>query len=333
MGILKIEGSMELKQFWPKGTSDADTTKVVLNVNENSFSFQPHPGADFHPTKVFEGAKVLGNGATEVIRNGKVTIRLQGADAPELHFRPVLGKGHTPAQRNEFKKYNEDYRQYWGETATVKLLDLLSGEHQDTLSCLVETNVEHPNDVCDVYGRIVGDVIVTVNGHTTNINHWLVEQGYAFPSFYSSMSDKEIKDYLVLVKKARIQKNNIWVKYSQEFKDFNFQMVFRKGVNPDPTADNKKPVQFPKLFRRFATYSATKKAKITKASFEKFLSDAKDGCFETNDFIDNGVHSAERYILSDFVKSNKFTSKPEGLVFSEKASTLVDSNGKKVTEW
>jgi endonuclease YncB( thermonuclease family) len=333
MGILKINGFVELKQFWPTATSDADTTKVLVNVNENSFSFQPYPGVDFQETKIFEDAEVRGKGVTKVIKNGKVTIRLQGADAPELHFRPVLGNGYTQDQRDEFKKYNEEYRQYWGETATVKLFELLSKDQKEALPCFVETNVEHPNDVCDVYGRIVGDIIITIDGRELYINHWLVAQGYAFPSFYSSMKNHEIKIYLPLIDKARAEENNIYAKYSQEFKDFNFDMIYRKGAQPDPVGDNKSPVQFPKLFRRFATYSAMKKANITTSSFEKFLSDANDGCFETNDFIENNVHSAKRYILSDFVQSDEFTSKPEGLVFLEKPSTLVDSNGNKITEW
>ena len=40
MGTLRIKGTIELNQFWPLGSSDADTTKMKLIVGEDSFQFK-----------------------------------------------------------------------------------------------------------------------------------------------------------------------------------------------------------------------------------------------------------------------------------------------------
>src|SRR5437667_5473839 len=183
MGLLKVTGTIDVNQFWPKGTSDADTTKVIVQTGPQAFQFQSHPGAEFKTTKVFENAVVKGSTSKPPIKNGAVTIRLQGIDAPELHYRPTpLGKksGVTPAQRIEFKKYNKEYRQHFGETATVALRDLLSGVGQGSVQCTVTTFVNEPNEVFDTYGRFIGDIVVESGGPAINVNLWLVREGWAF---------------------------------------------------------------------------------------------------------------------------------------------------------
>src|SRR6266542_3666934 len=60
---------------------------------------------------------------------------------------------------------------------------------RDTVACEVRTLVEHPNEVFDMYGRFIGDV--WVRGH--HLNRWLVEEGWAFPAFYASMTHEEIR--------------------------------------------------------------------------------------------------------------------------------------------
>ena len=37
-GLLRVEGSVDLSQFWPDGDSDADTTKVLVQVDAGSFT-------------------------------------------------------------------------------------------------------------------------------------------------------------------------------------------------------------------------------------------------------------------------------------------------------
>jgi hypothetical protein len=56
MGLLRVTGWLDPSQFWPEGESDADTNKVIVRTGPNAFQFQPHPGARFMVTRVFEGA-------------------------------------------------------------------------------------------------------------------------------------------------------------------------------------------------------------------------------------------------------------------------------------
>src|SRR5258708_33329110 len=59
-GLLEVDGSIELKQFWPEGRSDADTTKVILNVGPNAIKFRKDSSSPFQPTHVFNNAKEIG---------------------------------------------------------------------------------------------------------------------------------------------------------------------------------------------------------------------------------------------------------------------------------
>src|SRR5437773_795653 len=105
-GLLEVSGTIDLAQFWPAGESDADTVKVLLS-SPNAFRFTPHAGAPSKVTHAFEGATVKGKVSKSAIDNkNRVTIRLQGIDAPELHYRPMAptlnSKKPTPQQRATF---------------------------------------------------------------------------------------------------------------------------------------------------------------------------------------------------------------------------------------
>ncbi|HEV7599315.1 MAG TPA: thermonuclease family protein, partial [Bradyrhizobium sp.] len=189
-GILTVTGTIDSAQFWPKGLSDADTAKIIVRVTgASSFSFQKAPGAPAKPTNAFAGAFMKGSDSIDkktgkkrkpkMVINSKsqITIRLQGIDAPELHFRPP--SGHI------------NLRQHFGESATIALATFLKSLGASPIPCRVVTRVNKPNDVFDKYGRFIGDILVRKGAKEINVNHWLVEQGWAFPSFYDSMMVQE----------------------------------------------------------------------------------------------------------------------------------------------
>ena len=94
MGLLKLRGTLDVAQFWPTGQSDADTTKVIVTVHGNSFQFSDDGVTHFKTTHAFDDARVKGKSGTKTAigQHGQVTIRLQGIDAPELHYPlPPLG--------------------------------------------------------------------------------------------------------------------------------------------------------------------------------------------------------------------------------------------------
>lgn len=119
-----------MQQFWPQRSSDADTTKILVTVGSDAFRFRPAPADPFHVTHVFEGAVVLGSVRKPAIDDkGRVTVRLQGVDAPELHYRPTAAlkkKQQTAEQRELYLQWNLEYRQYFAETATVAVHELLA---------------------------------------------------------------------------------------------------------------------------------------------------------------------------------------------------------------
>lgn len=339
MGLLKVTGTLDLIQFWPGGESDADTAKVLLKAN--GFKFQKHPGAPFKVTHVFDAAKVKGKfGAKAAIdKKNRITIRLQGIDATELHFRasPVSKKlkaQMTPAQLTKLKQLNRNYRQLFGETATVKLHEFLTGPGQAQFPCTVTTAVSSPNEVFDTYGRFVGDILVKISGQEVNLNHWLVEQGWAFPTFYASMSNEEIQALLIAAAKGRKKNGRPEKSLQKVVGKFDETLVFPGTGAPFDAAKDKGRVLMPKLFRRLCTFTVHKGAGVVTGNFHNFIKNNKpaDDCFLTKEFLDQGATAAPIHLLSEFVGSDdKISKEPQELVFRENPSTLVGPDGKPIT--
>jgi endonuclease YncB( thermonuclease family) len=331
-GLLEVSGTIDLDQFWPVAESDADTVKVLL-AGVKAFRFRPHAGAPFKVTHAFDGATVKGKVSKPTIdKQNRVTIRLQGIDAPELHYRPTAptlnNKKPSKTQRTNFSASNGNFRQFFGETATVELHKFLAKAGASPIKCVVRTAVDEPGDVFDTFGRLIGDVFVTSAGKEQNVNHWLCNNGWAFPTFYSSMSEQEINDLINLSEKARTSKAGIWSKATLNLSKFDRTMVFRNHGVPNPAEDNGF-VFLPKLFRRRSTFGVAVAAKLTSGSFKPYLQAEPDDCFETSDFLTQGAHAAKLRHLDEFVTpGTKFTVGPKDLVFRENASTVIGKNGK-----
>jgi endonuclease YncB( thermonuclease family) len=342
-GMLEVEGAIELTQFWPSGRSDADTTKIVLTIGADPIRFRKNDASPFHPTHVFDHATVKGRTSKPPITNGQVTIRLQGIDATELHYQPspltkTEKNGLSPAKLSAYHLVVHPYRQLLGATSTKALHDFLAATAKPAIDCRVFTRVDTPNDVFDTYGRLVGDIEVTVNGKLVNLNHWLVENGWAFPTFYSSMTNDEIRSLLGLATTARSNKALVWKYLAKTIGPFDFNLREPKKNEISVLATDKGPVILPKLYRRYTNWSARNKAKVTGQKFQPFLAAGSGGtpdvCFETADFLANGVHSATPRTFDEFVvagKSIKF--QPDGLVFKEAPSTLLGPDKKPISHF
>jgi len=244
MGILRIWGTLDTAQFWPKGVtghakgSDADTIKMVVDKKRVLFN-----GIR---TAALSDAYVIDMGKKNFAINSLNTsnIRLQGVDAPELHF-------PTTVKKTIAKAKNGNFRQAWGESASVALYKFLRRKFgAGKLTCeLVSQNIDEPQDICDVHGRIVGNVLV----EGLDINLWLLDQGWAFPAFYDGMLKDEIAEAIARGKRARERERGIWPDYKiQAF--FDPDMQFRRA---DEGGGDEGPVLFPKLFRRAATSYVT----------------------------------------------------------------------------
>jgi endonuclease YncB( thermonuclease family) len=336
-GMLQIHGTIDLAQIWPTGRSDADTTKVLLSVGANAVEFRAHASLPFKTTHVLDNAVSKGRARTPVLKKGQFTIRLQGIDAPELHYQPAAlspaeKKGLSSSQLDAFHNADHSYRQVLGASSSKALHDFLATSGKTTIDCRVFTQVDKPDEVFDTYGRFIGDIEVTIAGKKLNVNHWLVEQGWAYPTFYSSMTNDEIDAILALSKTARAKRAPVWKMLSKTIGPFDFTLLEPKRNDLSVIPTDKGAVLFPKLYRRYTNWSARNKAKTTNQRFQQYLASGTNGkpdaCFETADFLSNGVHSATPRFFDEFVTAGKtvnFT--PDGLVFKEAPSKLVDANG------
>src|SRR5262249_23203562 len=152
------------------GTSDGDTCHVAVD----RFEFNGEE------TSAFDGATLR---RRPVIRNGRITVRWQGIDCPELHYGRRIW-----------------YRQHWGQAPPVQLASYLRERFAGTneLEVQVTTRVRTPNEVFDTFGRFIGDVVA--GGR--NLNHWMLESGWAFPSLYESLQRDEALAYLSAAQNA-----------------------------------------------------------------------------------------------------------------------------------
>jgi len=331
-GLLEVSGTIDLSQFWPEGESDADTVKVLLS-GPAAFRFRDQPGASFKVTQAFEGAIVRGRVREAPIDNkNRITVRLQGVDAPELHFRPVAptinGEKPTAAQKAKFKVPNGNFRQHFGETSTTALHDFLSEAGAGAIPCVVRTAVDEPSDVFDTFGRFIGDIFIQTGGEEQDVNHWLAANGWAFPTFYSSMSSQEINDIIALTEKARKAKAGIWKRASSDLTSFDRTLLFRSHGQPDPLHDPGLVI-LSKLFRRRSTFGVATAAKLISGSLKNYLKSHPDHCFHTDEFLVEGPTAATPHTLDEFVSTtNIFSPAPKDLVFKEDPAQVLGKNGK-----
>lgn len=337
---MEVTGTLATRIFWPAGQSDADTASVIIDVAEDSFRFRPHDDAPFRLTQFYRGATVVGRERKAPVNAaGKMTIRLQWIDATEMHYRPSpLSKQEkdaaSPAKLQAFKAVNHSYRQFFGATAAKMSHDFVGRAGSDAIPCRVFTRVDKPNEVFDTYARFVGDIEITVRGAPVNLNRWLIENGWAFPAFYVSMNDDEIIAVRELAAAAKRGRKGIWPYYSKTIGTFDFDLREPKKGETDILEHDKGKVIFPKLYRRQANWAARKKARIFTGALQRFLESQPDDCFETDDFLVNGLGSAKRRHFADFVHAGtRVGFDPADLVFAEAASKIIGSDGKLITQF
>jgi endonuclease YncB( thermonuclease family) len=351
MGTLRIQGTIDLNQFWPTGSSDADTTKmkITLAANKNSFAYRATGHKKFISTNVFNDAVSIGQGGVKpVINTNKkdglknIIVRLQGVDAPELHYKAAplkTSKAVTVTERKKFNELNKERRQPFAESSTVALAKHLKqyANTKGIATATFESEVDYPYEVIDTYGRFIGDVNVGGN----DINVWLVENGWGMPAFYTSMSAKEINIFLNAWKNGKLKAGRIGTNIIKNASPFDWGMLYEPpGLTGNGfifnIGDDKGKVLMPKIFRRQVSWMVQKKAGVIPGStnFNTYLKKAPDQLVLLNDFLTNGIHAAKRLYLHDLISSgNQFLKNGEELVFQEKPGTLENAKGKKLTDW
>ncbi len=354
-GLLRIAGTIDLSQFWPNGTSDTDTATVVVNPDGFAFSADGSPQA-LRPTRVFEGAQL---GKKAVIHPGrKVTVRIQGIDAPELHCPPGVRK---PASWSPAKKKNTvlkgnggKFRQFQGETSAAGLTgDVMAKGQPNVVPCEVTSRINVPNDAFDMFGRFIGDVSFHVGGKLVSIAHLAAQNGWALPAYYNSMNPEEILTLQALFEEARKKKRGIWPQFEKVVGQLSL-MPFKHGVfdKKEEQAD-RGPFAVPKIYRRQLRYSVLQQNDLAPKTFNDYLAGkplkgettkgTKDAWTTRATILKNPTMKKPTKAPNDSLAGlmnakNVFPtgagiSQPGDIVFFEQPSTLKKKNGAPITAW
>jgi endonuclease YncB( thermonuclease family) len=294
---------MDLGQFWPSGDSDGDTAHVRVE----EFAFEGRL------TNAFVSAAI--GGKPVIHKDGTVVVRWQGIDCPELH----CGRSVW-------------YRQHWGQAPSVHLAAFLRDASHGAAEVPVQvvTRVRRPEDVFDKYRRFIGDVLL---GDGTNLNHWMLSAGWAFPSLYDSLEADEVRAYLGAAAQA---KSPLLADYTTDLRLWDPKLQSPRRKVPRPAYDEAEDrgwVQYPKLFRRIVDFHSGKGAGA--ASVRDFLGQRshQERVFLTRNFLEQGPSAATRSFAQFIDDGDQFRASPGDLVFPEAPSTLLDAAGDRVTDW
>jgi endonuclease YncB( thermonuclease family) len=339
MGLLRVKGTIDLNQFWPTGKSpgvlsDADTVHVEVDP-ATSFVFEGNRTRAFDFAWIKTKKNKDGSRSPIYVIVGQQTakahikVRLQGIDAPELHY-------HVDQKKPEV-------RQNWGKRAAWELCKFLKSRASGAMKidCHVETLINSPNDAFDMYGRCVGDIVIADAGGIMNVNHWLVKQGWAFPAHYNSMQIGEIDAINALWAKA---KNGFVKSITNRAKNSMYGLPAGKaGDAPTEAKTDKGEVVFPKMFRRLVGFNENSKGAATLEDFLALPSQKKDLVINLADFKkltpaqrarptkkNSGVPLIKLHTL--VTNGDRLKPKPESLVFVEEPALLKNSTGT-VTSW
>jgi endonuclease YncB( thermonuclease family) len=337
-GLLTVIGSLDISQFWPatKGLNSSDADTVHLKVDPNtSFIFKGSPHSKPKITKKFIGAFVIDHGRKKkaITAKNEIKIRLQGIDGPELHF-PAIGKVH-PSKKGTF---TNEFRQPFGAGAAnalhKHLQSFLETDFGKVIHATFVTQINTANEAVDSHGRFVGDILVGTAA-AESINTWLVENGWALPLFYDSMTNKEIQ---ILVDAWKIGKK-IAARPGKSLRKPLQTFVSGRHVNNAKLPDGGK-VNIPKIFRRQAQFWTEIAGPLTSTDFvallKKGIKGKPDKAFPLAYFLKNfkNLDPKKRVTLFSKIGSHgEILFRPEDLVFKEDPTTLFAANGKPVKGW
>lgn len=344
-GRLTVIGTIDVRQFWPvtKGGRSSDGDTIHLKVDPNtSFLFSASPKTKPKIITTYVGAYVIDG--TKKVKNktvpkkvnvitssDEIKIRLQGIDTPELHY-PVIGKRHKSK-----KGLPSEFRQPFGAGAASALHGHLQGlvapGDGTLLHATFVTQIDGLRNAVDVHGRFVGDILIGTAG-AASINRWLVTEGWAYPLFYDSMTRAEVQTLLDAWKVGQKRAGRPGKRLAKPLLPFDPNRQVSNAKLPDGGR-----VNYPKIFRRQATFWTQVPGDLTNAEFvtklNKGLAKKADTAFETKYFlanVDKKLNPKKRVKLATKIgKQGQTNFDPGGLVFKEDQTTLFKANGQKVT--
>lgn len=351
MGLLKITGEIRLDQFWPRGKSTSDASKMRITVGADSFLLDENKTGNFKPISIFDEGTVEYNRKKIglVKRGNQIICRLRGVDAPELnytffgptpHKHPVTKKVLSGSQYQQLIAVvnNANYRQPMAETSVVKLAQIIATAGKgNTVPCVFVADVQTSQDVCDCYGRFVGDIYIYPKGKEINLNNWLLHNGWAFPALYNCFDSTCIQKVLSAAQNAKEKRLGVYPHYRKFFGRFeeigNYRSPTRNQTHTPDVPNNNAYLVMPKLFRKWCRYNMYLQAGIQPGSFADFLNASTPGYFNTHDYINSNTEILQPAALSAIATRNRIETEPTDIVFIKKTTVLKNKYGELVNGW
>jgi endonuclease YncB( thermonuclease family) len=363
-GLLTVDGFIRLDQFWPNGKTDGDTVKITIPKGAtDAFKFRRKPTGPAKVIHTFDNALSYDANtlppsaikyAEKVVKQprGKankgvrqISVRLQGIDTPELHFKIYDPRTIVLIPKAK-RKVNIEYYQSLSGSAALALHRLIRAVGiADELPCQFRTRVNTAADAIDKYGRFVGDIFVTVGGADVNLNNAVLEQGLAVPAFYESMLIPEINEKIAAAKMGAQVSNRLAKHYRAKVGKLNKRLKYapftaRAKANPPKIGDDQGEAIHPKLYRRLCAWTilrdgdAKRKNRPIPATYQGYL--REDESLKTiqftRDFLKHGKAATKRDFFQYF-NANTLKLEPGEIVFAEARSNLFTSTGKVIKGW
>lgn len=239
------------------GVVDYSKSKTLKPDGDTIHLFDPlllANGHVHHPKEGMFFVWVTGTSKPKVIEvkasggRNYVTVRLEGIDAPEEHYRSQPFSAVVKGKKVEFpldpKAGNDDRSQPQWKPATEHLVNTLQAAGY-ALAML-------DREVTDRYGRALGYVFtsnaIAEKGAFLSLD--LVKRGLAFPFPFESAGDM-ISPLLDAAKSAKAQGLGVWKHYEHKPLTFKSSYAAPKHWNDEePAAQQKGKINLPCVFRR-----------------------------------------------------------------------------------
>ena len=311
-----LRGVIRSNTIWPDGSSDADTLRLFVDPT-TPWAWIRQAGR----TRVLRGlerAVVHGTVVRPVLSGANaVTVRLEGVDAPELHYRAPSPARHD--LRDDEPHTSPTYRQPFGEYASAALRTFFR-TFGESVPVEVTSQVESISDAFDTYGRFIGNVHVLAQPQPSSVNRWLIKQGLAFPAFYTSTPEEQIRELTRLAKQACQRELGIWSYYSIDIRPACRTRLYR-GKHVALRAETAS-VYLPKLFRRRVAWYESNIATGNRVSFYKYLEAREDSFVRRDEFLSKRAHPADKHQLAEALCGTELVLNPWDFVFDERPAQL-----------
>ena len=320
------------------GVSDADTIKMTLNPNSIKFqkskdspwqeNLRMYDNAYYYDEETGKRSRIIG---IDLEGSPFIKTRLQGLDAPELHYK--ANKGNTFLYDNQFSLFNSlkeafDFRQAYGAQAASKLVGFLKeySANEKFIKAYATSSIDTPSELFDKYGRAVCDIYVYNDDEEKgiNINQWLIREGWAFPDFYDSMSNEEITILRKLGNDAGNGMSGVRPYLSDNLVNINYNLLFDKENAKQILDGENGKLNLPKFFRKQVDWKVLGNSGYNVKNLKKFISSRKDTCYLVDEFLEKR-HDAIKHQLSEFINEDGSITVGPGKLVNIESESIVET--------